>query len=366
MKSMHTAEVVKTKVFEHWLAERQTIIARYRAIEKGELLAEYNQLKAIVESAEFKAKKHLLTTTQYADTPVGKTMAQYKRVKSCRSVLLYRLLKKAAWAEKTEVAEYLQLKEQVMAADFQKENAFWKNSKRWLTTLESAQEKRLEALAKHADILFYATYNEAEVAELEAYKLVWQEEFDGSQMSDKWETGMVYPAGMKADHSHVSEQQAYVKGQNTQVAGSVMTVSTKKQAVKAAAWHPTKGMLMHDFAYTSDVWHTKDGLTMSSGVLQAKIAVSGKAKHAVVMTAPKMQHTLPIWMETSHKKGYAIYTLVWDEKNVKLYLNNKEVASSKNTLVGESMHILLRSYLPENIKAGKGALNVDWIRVYVK
>lgn len=355
----------KTKVFEQWLLDQQAMIVRYREVEKGAVLAEYNELKKVVESSVFQAKKAELTTTKYAQTTYGKTMAEYRALKWKGAVLLYRLFHKEALKQKAEVASYLQLLAQVEHPEFKKENAFWKNEKRWSTTPEAAQEKRYNQLAKHADVVFYGQHTDAEIAALEGYQLVWQEEFDGA-MTNQWESGFVYPAGMKADHSHVSEQQAYMKGQNTQVAGSVMTVLTKKQAVKAAAWHPTKGMLMHDFAYTSDVWHTKEGLTLSSGVLQAKIAVSGNAKHAVVMTTPKMQHTLPIWMETSHKKGYAIYTIVWDDKSVKLYVNNKEVASSKNTLAGESMHILLRSYLPENIKAGKGALSVDWIRVYVK
>ena len=89
--------------------------------------------------------------------------------------------------------------------------------------------------------MFYGQHTEAEVAELESYKLVWKDEFDAA-MTSQWETGFVYPAGMKADHSHVSEQLAYTKGQNTQVSGSVMTIATKKQTVNAAAWHPTRGM----------------------------------------------------------------------------------------------------------------------------
>jgi hypothetical protein len=366
MKTIQTAEMQKTKVFEQWLADRQTIITRYRAIEKGEILAEYNQLETVVNSKEFKAKKTLLTTTKYADTPEGKTMAQYKSAKLKGIVLLYNLLKKEAWKERAEVVEYLQLQEQVMTPEFQKENAFWKNEKRWLTTPEGVQEKRHMELAKHADILFFQSHTEAEIAELESYKLVWDEDFEGGKMGIDWETGFVYPKGFKPNHSHVSEQQAYTRGQNTVVENSVMTITTQKEAISAAAWHPTKGMLMHDFAYTSDVWHTKKGLNLTIGVLQAKIAVSGKAKHAVCLTAPKMKHTLPIWIETSHKKGYAIYTVVWDEKNVKLYLNNVEVATSKNTLAGEDMHILLRSYLPEKEKAGKGVMSVDWIRVYTK
>lgn len=356
----------KTKVFEQWLLDQKAMIVRYREVEKGAVLAEYNQLKAIVESKEFQAKKTELTTTKYAATTYGKTMSEYKGLKWKGAVLLYRMFHKESWKQKPAVVTYLELEEKVQNAEFQKENAFWKNEKRWFTTAEAAQEKRYNALAKHADVVFYGQHTEKEVAELEAYKLVWKDEFEGASMSDKWATGFVYPAGLKADHSHVSEQQAYMKGQNTTVSCSVMTVTTKKQAVNAAAWHPTKGMHMHDFAYASDVWHTVEALNMKNGVLQAKVAYSGKAKHMMGLTAMKMQNVLPILHTASAMKGYAIYTLVWNETEVQCYVNDEQVARVKNTLAGEDMYILLRSYLPEKDKAGKGTMSVDWVRVYTK
>jgi hypothetical protein len=221
-------------------------------------------------------------------------------------------------------------------------------------------------LAKHADIVFYLQQDEKKIAELESYKMVWADEFDGANMADTWQTGFLYPtAEFKADHSHVSEQQAYVKGANTQVAASVMTVETKKEKVNAAAWHTEKGMLMQDFAYTSDVWHTKEALPKKVSVLQAKVACSGKAKHALGLAGMKMAKVLPI-LHTVGVKGYVIYTLVWNDKEVITYVNNQEVARVKNTWSAEDMYIYLRSYLPEKEKAATGTLSVDWIRVYAK
>jgi hypothetical protein len=214
--------------------------------------------------------------------------------------------------------------------------------------------------------VFYQAHTEAEIAELESYKLVWKDEFEGASMSNNWATGFVYPSGLEADHSHVSEQQAYTKGQNTKVACSVMTISTKKQAAEAKAWHPMRGMHMHDFAYTSDVWHTVENLNCANGVLQAKVEMTGDVKHTMVLTMPKMQSVLPILHPVSDVKGYLIYTLVWNEKEAICYVNDQEVARSNNTLAGQAKHILLRSYLPEGHSAGAGELNVDWIRVYSK
>lgn len=353
-----------TKAFEQWLQEQAQIIVRYRQVEKGDILAEYNTLKKVVESAEFQAKKKELTTTRYADTQEGKTMAEYKQLKWNTSVILYNLLKKEAYKEKPEVVRYLELAEQIQAPEFQKANAFWKNAKRWFTTPESQQEKRYNELVKHADIVFFFAHTEKEIAELESYKTVWTEEFETARMSDAWQTGFLYPSkDFKADHSHVSEQQAYVQGRNTQVSNRVMSILTKKEKVNAPAWHPTKGMISHPFAFTSDVWHTATAVAPATGVLQAKVRCSGKAKHVVCLTTTNAQKALPI-LPANHLTKEAIYTIVWNEKEVVNYVNDVEVARSKNTLAGEALHLLVRSYLPENQKAGVARLDIDWIRIY--
>ena len=361
---MQTVKMLSTKQFEQWLQEQAEIAVRYRKIEKSALLAEYNTLKEVVESAEFQAKKTRLTTTRYADTQEGGTMALYNSLKWNMAVILYNLLKKEAWKEKPEVVQYLELAAQIQTPAFQEANAFWKNPKRWLTTPESQQEKRYKELVKHADIVFFFQHTEQEIAELESYKMVWAAEFE-TQMSSVWQTGFLYPSkDFKADHSHVGELQAYVQGRNTQVANRVLTISTKKEKTTAAAWHPTKGMIMHEFAYTSDVWHTTAAVAPKSGVLQAKVRLAGKAKHILCLTkanAKKALHLLPADKQVKD----AIYTLVWNEKEVINYVNNVEVSRSQNPLAGEALHLLMRSYLPENVKA-TGKMDVDWVRVYTK
>ena len=361
---MQTVKMLSTKQFEQWLQEQAEIAVRYRKIEKSALLAEYNTLKEVVESAEFQAKKTRLTTTRYADTQEGGTMALYNSLKWNMAVILYNLLKKEAWKEKPEVVQYLELAAQIQTPAFQEANAFWKNPKRWLTTPESQQEKRYNELVKHADIVFFFQHTEQEIAELESYKMVWAAEFE-TQMSSAWQTGFLYPSKeFKADHSHVGELQAYVQGRNTQVANRVLTISTKKEKTTAAAWHPTKGMIMHEFAYTSDVWHTAEAVAPKSGVLQAKVRLAGKAKHILCLTkanAKKALHLLPADKQVKD----TIYTLVWNEKEVINYVNNVEVARSQNPLAGEALHLLMRSYLPENVK-GTGKMDIDWVRIYAK
>lgn len=363
---MQTVKMLTTKLFEQWLQEQSQIAIRYRKVEKSDILAEYNQLKQLVESADFQSKKTQLTTTRYADTQEGSTMALYKQLNWTAAVILYKMLKKEAWKEKAEVAQYLELAEQINNPEFQKNNAFWKNPKRWLTTEESQQEKRYNELKKHEDVVFFFQHTAEEVANLESYKNVWAEEFETTQLSSAWKTGFLYPSKeLKADHSHVSEQQAYTQGRNTKVANRVWSILTKKEKVTSAAWHPTKGMIMHDFAYTSDIWHTAQAVVPTTGVLQAKVRITGKAKHVICLTTPNAKKALQVLPQDKLVKE-AIYTIVWNEKEAINYVNNVEVSRTANPLAGEALHILVRSYLSENQKAGTGQMDIDWIRIYTR
>lgn len=364
---MQTTKMISTKDFEQWLHEQATIVVRFRQIEKSDLLAEYIALKQTVESTEFQSKKIHLSTTRYVDTSEGKTMARYRQIKNSMPVILYRLLKKEAWKEKTEVVEYLQLTEQIQTKEFQESNTFWKNPKRWFTTSESEQEKKLNALAKHTDIVFYHNHKEAEIAELESYNLVWSEECDGSQLGESWQTGFLYSSSiLQANHSHVNEQQANTRGKNTSLNASTLYIETKKEKTNAPAWHPAKGMLMHDFDYTSDVWHTEQAIAPATGVLQAKVSYKGKANHILCLTQPNAQKNIHLLNNEQKVKGYIIYTLHWNEKEAVLYNNNKEVKRIANPFAGQAMHLLMRTCLPQNAKAGKACMAIDWIRIYTK
>jgi hypothetical protein len=83
------------------------------------------------------------------------------------------------------------------------------------------------------------------------------------------------------------------------------------------------------------------------------------------LTTAKAKKALNILGEQP-MKGEVIYTIVWNEKEVINYVNNKEVSRGQNPLAGEALHVLVRSYLPENQKAGAGQLDIDWVRIYTK
>ena len=55
-----TGKMLSTDAFEKTIHDMQERVKRWRAIEKSPELAEYNELKKIVESSDFQEKKNTL------------------------------------------------------------------------------------------------------------------------------------------------------------------------------------------------------------------------------------------------------------------------------------------------------------------
>ena len=81
-----TGKMLSTDAFERTMSEMQARVKRWRQIEKSPELAEYLELKKIVESSDFKEKKHLLQNRKYDETDEGRKMTMYNRLRNiCRT-----------------------------------------------------------------------------------------------------------------------------------------------------------------------------------------------------------------------------------------------------------------------------------------
>src|SRR5574344_1624312 len=77
-----TGKMSSTDAFEKTIHDMQERVKRWRAIEKSPELAEYNELKKIVESSDFQEKKNSLKNRKYKDTDEGRKMATLDRLSS--------------------------------------------------------------------------------------------------------------------------------------------------------------------------------------------------------------------------------------------------------------------------------------------
>ena len=77
-----TGKMSSTDAFEQEIHDMQERVKRWRRIEKSPELAEYLELRKIVEDPKFQAKKAELKDRKYSDTEEGKKMSLREKLSS--------------------------------------------------------------------------------------------------------------------------------------------------------------------------------------------------------------------------------------------------------------------------------------------
>ena len=331
-----TGKMLSTEAFEKAIHDMQERVKRWRAIEKSPELAEYKELKKIVESSDFQEAKNELINRKYKDTQEGRKMMEYEALSNSSSIRRYRRALKdeefqafLAFRETEDFAKiksvkqvltdpmirkynllyyssyyknYLkvlnspdlkrlaELEEEVHKEDFQKRHALWADNKRWQHSDQYKTFARYQELANSDDIKFFFESREEKIDWAELFRPT----FDDDMTSSKnWKAGFGYanPA-MKDGHSRTSERQAYNGGKNTFFVEGRMDLETREESKKAIAWDEKKGFTEHVFEYTSDVMNTKDVFMQESGMFMAKVRSQGTGHHFFGLGTGKLNHPM--------------------------------------------------------------------------
>lgn len=426
------ADTLTTAKMEDRIHQVSVDVRRYRDIESSSELAEFMALKPIVEAKEFQDYKHELLTTKYKDREEYKLITGYERAKHSWHVRWYHFFRGRSsvqeylhFAETSdfaklkdpeavkadprlkrmqrlgnsfavkryllhkdshEVSEYYRLRNIVNNTEFRTKNHFWKNPKRWYTTLQSQQDGKYQALKQSSNISFYLAQDPKKIAEYESYQEMFADACQWNRMSDSpWKAGFYLGNdNLKTNHSYSNEEAAMNGGRNVSCnREGRMTVSVKAEHVAAPAWDPKKGFIMKDYDYTGDVIQTADKFRAKEGMFQVKASFSGKAHGAICLMSEKRLPIVRIaeWdgknvtvgatydkfeeqtVVEGLKEGQEyIFTVVITPADLTWYVNNQEVVRTANKL-DTTLFPTVIAFLPEGLKA-TGTTSIDWFKAY--
>lgn len=202
----------------------------------------------------------------------------------------------------------------------------------------------------------------------------------------RWNFGFHYKsAKLIGNHSFANEKQANNSGKNVSVENGILKITTKHEKIKATAWDTTKGFIEKEFNYTSDVLQTAGDFRQKGGIFRAKLRCSGNINHAFWLgTDNKLPHAnifhfdgKKINIGNANKNlvdginitglnpsQYYIYTFKWTEKELVWMINDLEVYRTVSNIPSEEMYMAFNSFIPQKSKGSDGLLEVDWVRVY--
>ena len=416
-------------------SEADLILAmnRYAEVEKSVELAQYKELFHVVKSAKFQENKRILQNRKYKDTEEYRISNKFKKLQHSPEIQLYfkvldsdelkhylnfkttadyellgdkkkvkasDLLKKMKAYEKSKafktyarfhnsfiIKEYEELKVKVSTPEFKKTNEFWANEKRWQTTPEFVQQERFYELVKNPDISFYENEKPERFDRFRSWILTFQDEFQWNTLDKShWNFGFHYKsAKLIEDHSFANEKQANNSGKNVSVVDGILKLETKREKVKARAWHAEKGFIQKEFNFTSDVLQTADKFRQKYGIFRAKIRCTGNINHAFWLGADDKLPNIKIFhfngrvinvgnanknifdgvkISGLNPSQYFIYSLIWTEKELIWMINNLEVYRTASGIPKEEMYLAFNSFISEKQHGTTGSIEVDWVRVY--
>ncbi|MBO4665614.1 MAG: family 16 glycosylhydrolase [Paludibacteraceae bacterium] len=331
-----TGKMLSTDAFEKTMYEMQERVKRWRQIEKSPELAEYKQLKELVESQDFQEKKTALQTRKYKDTDEGRKMTMFKRLRNARSMRRYQdalkneefqafldfrntdefykvnsvkeCLKSGVMRRynmiyhssyfknylkvqnSVELRQLGALEEEIKTEDFQKRHALWADPKRWQHSEEYKKYARFEELANSDDIKFYFEQRQEKIDWAELFRPAFEDHMESGK---NWKSGFGYanPA-MKDGHSRTADWQAYAGGKNTFFVDGRMDIETREESKKAIAWDEKRGFVEHVFDYTSDVMNCKEAFSQEGGMFMAKVRSQGSGHHFFGLSTGKTDKPL--------------------------------------------------------------------------
>ena len=433
--------LMSTAKYEDKLHKEIADYKRYLLIKESKELEEYNELYQQVKSSSFKELKRTLVSRKYKDTQEYRDMSKFNKLDKKSDLKAYfsilesqeladylafkatpdfvslanhDLVKKSPELtrlkkfEKSKeykiytrfhdsyvVKEYLELKEKVSNPDFVKNNEFWSNPKRWETTKEYQDEKKFHHIADNDDIRFYLKHKEDDFRTVAGYELTFEDNFNWNSLDgSKWDAGFHYKDPVfVGNHSFVNEQQANNGGNNVRVIAGNLHIVTKEQKIEALAWHPEKGFVQKEFAYTSDVLHGYNAVCQKGGICRAKMRFAGakgvthalwlrgeeKTPHINICKCENGEIEVGIYWSSKFETKYSstrikglnlskffVYSFEWNEKELVWYINDLEVFRTSNFMPQDVMYPMINSFIAEGKKGGEADFEIDYIQVYSK
>jgi len=426
-------KITPTEVLEKRDEELVIAMKRYKEVSKSVELEEYKKLYHEVKAAAFIENKKTLQNRKYKDTEEYRATKKFSKLNNSPKIKIYyevlisselkaflafektpdyeklgdkkevaasQLLQNQKAFEKSSnykiycrfhesfvIKEYEELKKKVKSEEFIANNAFWSNPQRWQTTAEYKKEQRYYELDKNPDIIFYNNEKPERFEVFLNQKITFEDTFNWNSLSkSSWNFGFHYKNPKTiSNHSFTNEKQANNDGKNSHVRDGILTIGTKKELLTARAWDKTKGFVMQDFEYSSDVLQTGSQFRQKGGTFSAKIRCTGNVNHAFWLGADgKLPHInifhfdgKKISVGNAYKEifdstkitginpsRFYIYTLKWSKNELVWMINNIEVYRTTANIPQEEMFLVFNSFLPQKSDGDEGLLEVDWVKVY--
>ena len=240
---------------------------------------------------------------------------------------------------------------------------------------------------------YEATVNSNKFDELKAWTLTFEDNFDDAKVDEsKWMNSFFMGKMVLNDRYMLAgDKQYYTDNKNIDIKQSVLSIVTKKEKASGKVWNAKLGFLTQDFDYTSGLLSTANSFRQQYGRFEAKIKINSQAPvyQAFWLKGENKEPEIDIFKYNIKKgqmqlsaynkgaavgnkfggsglaKDFFIYTIDWNADKIVWKINGYEVASAKNN-INEPLFIMLSAGLNKDADNLPVAMQIDWVRCYEK
>ena len=237
-------------------------------------------------------------------------------------------------------------------------------------------------------IWYFKTKDSNKFDELKSRKLTFSDEFDGTSLNTKvWLTNYYWGDKLLHDRYSVeSDLQSYTESGNFEVKNSVLKIITKPQKVTGKVWSAKNGFSTKEFAFTSGIINSATSFRQKYGTFKAKVKLGDpNTKNAFWMISDKITPHIDVCRSESGKVScnlfpapgekikaiigakyagdFFIYSLEWSADKLVWKINDTVIKTVTTKVPQEPMYVVFSGGLDKPI-SGMTTMEIDWIRVY--
>jgi len=311
----------------------------------------------------------------WLEFPSGKTFKNYKEMVNSPRRIRYEELK-----AEIESDEFKARKEFLEDPNRWLKTEACQKEKKYKELRSEARFQIYERYKKSADAFRF----------FQDYDLVLEDDFEqGALDENKWKT--ISPFAEKTlgkNFSKAGDLQAYTEGNNVLQGNSNLKLIVKREKTEALVWNFPAGFVPANLDYSAAVLSSKDAFSLKSGVLEAKIKYQPKKQLVDLFYLSDDQNSFRINMleagavcrfgvnqnneEMNESLGglsagqFYIFRVEWEHGKISWKINGHEIYSVQKSIPDVPLRINMSTIVVSPLQELPHQFEVDWVRLYKK
>ncbi len=376
----------------------------YRQVSGNHRPKNYEDLKLIIESEDFKKREAFLKDKKkFEKSETYKKLQHYKQLAKSDDIRFYLKFGKSALyknylqvKDSPELKRYYELKSIFSSAEFRERKAYLEDKKKWEKSEEYEVEKKYQELKNQPHISKYFKYKYSTAFRfLEEWEVTFEDDFKGPLQTEKWSAkSYVADKLLGENYSLAGDLNIFTDGKNVKT-NNKLTIETRKEKTKGKIWQMSSGFLPVELDYSSGLVSTAPDFWQKDGVYEVKVKFN-PVKEVVSSVFLQGEQNSPrvmlLEMGTKNRLGISslnangkvemsgldisnlkkgqwyILTLEKMGGQFTWKINETEVLQQNNPQVDFSMHLNASSLVVHEIPGSvlPVTFEIDWVRCYRK